>query len=460
MVKIYCDWNVIAHMKNGAHKELEGIFLDDPEIFIAYSTSHIDDVLSSHMESDEQRQRIKDDLIYLSRLTGNKFLFNDGKQIHLEIRSPQEQYEDRLEEKDMFRDISFDALFNFFETNDEIKDQTGLLRDKMESLPLDDPFKKAFEDPQSAAMMESMFPGLRENPTMKGFFDTFNKLFTTLNEGDGYKGLRSMVQSGLGINRDKIINADDPYRLIQKQYDRLGFQIQPNIHEGKNAPIWYDQISNEYLMLDMHGYQEDRVNVSKGRKETFKNTTEDAFHCAFASMGHFYITNDKKSYQKSKKVYEKLAIPTIVMRPNEFLEYYRKYLFFDRKLLGISILNEVLKNGKYDESSTNEAVFRTYLLRSFLFGFFNKIIVYQPFDQSESSIVLSRHNSEQYVTYVMEISRLAVHITELMGDDLDKFGEVSDEEFLEEPWKGRRWKWGENIFSLKSVNGHIQLYID
>jgi len=120
----------------------------------------------------------------------------------------------------------------------------------------------------------------------------------------------------------------------------------------------------------------------------------------------------------------------------------------------------VLKNGKYDESSTDEAVSRTYLLRSFLFGFVNKVIVCQSFDQNEASIVLSRHKSEQYVTYVMEISRLAIHITELMGDDLDKFGEVSNEEFPGESWKGRRWKWGENIFSLKSVNGHIQLYID
>ncbi len=303
--------------------------MDNPEMFIAYSTSHIDDVLASHTESEEQRLRINDDLAYLSRLTGDKFLFNDGKQIQLEFRSPQEQYEDRLDEKDMFRDISFDGLFNSFETNDEIKDQTELLRNKIESLPLDEPFMKAFEDPQSAAMMESMFPGLKENPTMKGFFDMFNKLLTTLNEGDGYKGLRNVVQSGLGINRDKIINADNPHALIQKQYDRLGFQMQSNIHEGKNAPIWYDQITNEYLMLDMHGYHEDRVNVSKGRKQTFRNTTEDAFHCAFASMGHFYITNDKKAYQKSKKVYEKLAIPTIVMRPNEFLEYYQKYLFFD-----------------------------------------------------------------------------------------------------------------------------------
>ena len=69
----------------------------------------------------------------------------------------------------------------------------------------------------------------------------------------------------------------------------------------------------------MHGYQEDNVNTSKGRKETFKNTTEDAFHCAFASTCNFYVINDKKSYKKTKQVYEKLQINTLVFKPEEFV---------------------------------------------------------------------------------------------------------------------------------------------
>ena len=62
MIKNYCDWNVIAHMKNNEHRELEEILTDNPEIFIAYSTSHIDDILASHTEPEEQRRKINDDL--------------------------------------------------------------------------------------------------------------------------------------------------------------------------------------------------------------------------------------------------------------------------------------------------------------------------------------------------------------------------------------------------------------
>src|SRR5690606_39554456 len=80
----------------------------------------------------------------------------------------------------------------------------------LKSIPLEESFKQAFENPESAEQMDKMFPGLKENPTMEGFFKSFSKMNLNLNESDGYQELRKTVQGGLGINRDKIFDSNDP----------------------------------------------------------------------------------------------------------------------------------------------------------------------------------------------------------------------------------------------------------
>src|SRR5690606_33834059 len=147
-----------------------------------------------------------------------------------------------------------------------------------------------------------------------------------LNESDGYQELRKTVQGGMGINRDKIFDSKDPYKIIDDKYKKVGTNPNQFIDNSKNAPEWFNEITNEYLLLDMHGYQEDKVNIKKGRKETFKNTTEDAFHAAFASTCNFYIINDDKSYNKTRKIFEKLEIFTYVLKPIEFMNFYNGFL--------------------------------------------------------------------------------------------------------------------------------------
>ena len=50
-------------------------------------------------------------------------------------------------------------------------------------------------------------------------------------------------------------------------FARTNFIEEINEKKYKNAPEWFNKITNEYLLLDMHGYQEDKVNIKKGRKE-------------------------------------------------------------------------------------------------------------------------------------------------------------------------------------------------
>ncbi|KIC00091.1 hypothetical protein OA93_00285 [Flavobacterium sp. KMS] len=460
MIKVYLDWNVISQMKNGNHTELNDIIFDNPKFLIPYSTSHIGDIFSSFNETEKQKELIQLDLEYLSKLTKDHCISNNGKEIILDFTPPFDLFSQRVELKDTFKDISLDGLSEMFSQDESTKEIGEMYINSLKSISLGEEFIQALENPETAEQMDKLFPGLKENPTMEGFFQSFSKMNIALNENDDYKHLREIVQDGFGINRDKIFNLEEPYKLIEKEQKNKGFAIDGYIDNSKNAPEWFNKVSNEYILLDMFGYQEDNVNVKKGRKETFKNTTEDAFHASFASTCSFYILNDKKSYNKTKKVYEKLSINTIVLKPDEFVDYYNRYLNIEDVRLNLPIAYDVLKNQQFYQSEEEGGKLRTYYLPYYLFDFFNKILVYIPNDNSYISLLLSQNKSYNYITYAKQVIKLVDDITELFGTDIEKIGRVKEEEFINGKWNGRIWKQNNITYKLILNNGTFQFCIE
>jgi hypothetical protein len=348
MIKVYLDWNVMAQMKSGYQNDLLKVLSNKDKFLIPYSTSHIGDILSSYSEDIEQKKRIEKDLEFITSITDNLCLSNNGKQVILDKSDPKALFQQRVDDKDFMTDFSLDTLDEIFSDNELTKGIGKALVSLLKSIPLDSAFKDAIENPESGKYLNQMFPELKENPTMEGFFNSFGKMYQNLNEKEDYKILREVTQKGLGIKRDKIFNDDNPYKLIDKAHGKLGVSLDKYIDNSKNAPEWYNKITNEYLMLDMHGYQEDTVKVKENkRKETFKNTTEDAFHSAFASTCNFYIINDNKSYKKTKQIYERLKINTVVFKPDEFLEYYKKYLNIEQTSEHFKIAIEIIKTNNF-----------------------------------------------------------------------------------------------------------------
>ena len=105
MISIYLDLNVISQIKNGHHPKLKAI-LDSERFFIPYSTAHVGDLLSGFEDEQEKREFVYSDLNFISQLTKNYCLCNDGKTIKLEHLIPKELFETRLSEKDLFRNFS------------------------------------------------------------------------------------------------------------------------------------------------------------------------------------------------------------------------------------------------------------------------------------------------------------------------------------------------------------------
>ena len=461
MIKVYFDWNVLSQMKNGKHSELKELIQDNEKFLIPFSTSHINDISSSFNETSKQQDFINSDLEFISSITKEYCLFNNGKGIGLDFYSPKELFKQNISDKNTFSDISIDGLMKNFEDDELTKRLVQPIFDLLKSLPIDESLKRAFENPESSEMMEKMFPGLKDNPTMDGFFKSFSQMNFNLNELEAYKDLRQTVQGGTGINRDKIFDAQDPFKQIENSYEKLGVTLEEIKNDSKHSPKWFNDISNEYIKLDMHGYQEDKVNVKKGRKETFKNTTDDAFHAAFASTCNIYVTNDNKSYKKTKKVYEKLNINTRVFKPEEFLDYYNRFLDSDNPLLDLRLMQDIINSDNFHETKNEYGIYKTFYLPYFLFGFFNKILVFHPINKSEETMtLLSQDKPTNWFIFNEEVEKLIKRLLIYFGNDIDNEGELKIDEFNKDKWDGRKWKFENLTLRLQSVNGFVQLYWD
>lgn len=449
-------------MKAGHHEQLKELLRQPDRIVALFSTSHIGDLLSSYKEDPEQLKIIEEDLEFISTLTNNCCLSNDGTEIRLSYDDPKRLFDQRVEDKDLFENFSLEKLQEIFE-GDPLTASLGKTFIKLiKSIPIDKAFKDALSNPQSSDQLNKIFPGLKENPTMEGFFSSFGKMLTNMNQNEDYKDLREMVQSGLKINRDKLYDIANPHESIEKAYNKLGVDDFSQYQQAdKNAPKWFNEISNDYIMLDMHGYQEDRVNTKKGRKETFSNTTEDAFHAGFGSTCNFYILNDNKAFKKTSKVYEKFKLDTLPFKPQEFVEYYESYLKPRSYELDLQIPFEYLKLDHYTEEKLESRILRTYHVPHFLFDFFNKLLVVTTIEGKIEMLVLSQiAPSNKKITYYFEIEKLSPKLYQALGDDIDQLGDIKQPELEQEEWQGRKWDFENISFRFIRSQGIYQFYYD
>src|SRR5690606_14617732 len=163
-MKLYIDWNVLNGIKNGRFKELEELIRQPEKFVIIYSTSHISDIASSYSE-EKENPNIQSDLEFLAELTDCLCVFNNGKDIVLQRNEPFHIFNDEIASKNITDDFSINNIFNILDEGNENAELIGPLKALLQMLPVDGIFKDAFENPQSAEIMNSMFPGLDRKST-------------------------------------------------------------------------------------------------------------------------------------------------------------------------------------------------------------------------------------------------------------------------------------------------------
>ena len=465
MIKVYLDWNVMSGMKNNHFPVLNDIIINKEKFLLLYSTSHIGDIFASiKNHSDEEQKLIKEDLDYITSLTDDLCLVNNSKEVSLSRYEPGELLDDRIREAPIFSDFSLDNLFSSFDEDDSMNGIVSSLKNMLLSMPLDSAFKEVLNNPESAEMLDKMFPGLKDNPTMEGFFKSFGKMFQNLNEKEDYKDLRAMVQQ-IGVNNGHFNENKNPFEVIDKAYEKKGlekFDVDKYFDKTKNAPAWFNDITNEYVLLDMHGFKADKVKVTEKEKNTFKNTTEDASHAAFASKCEFYVTSDDKNYHKTKAVYQKLNIHTIVLKPNEFIDYYNSFLNIHSFDEHFKLIIELMKSGENFQDKfykNNEQFGWVSYTPQYFFNFFNRIMVPKPSDDNALFILGKDNPSDNYMIAQEEIEATIKMFSDKLS--IDKYGKSNyevEEIKDNEDWIGRSWETNVGLIEIKRINGWFQMY--
>jgi hypothetical protein len=324
MISIYLDWSVISQMKQDSHKELLDIISDNEIFSIVYSTSHISDILVSNTGTEEQTKIISEDLSYLSNLTKNICAFIENKKVVIGEKDPNVLFSDRVWEDQQFNTDSLtDVMLKGAENNAEAYD----LITKLLSSPIPSEIKEAVDNPLLDVEMKKMYPGLKENPTLENLINIGWKNYRSLMETDAYKDARSNLQGHLKLKPNSLIGKK-PFQEIEKLYTNLYKQIEgivkPEAIKYDDSPDWFQEITNNYLKLDLHGFHQDKIKVDLRNKDTMRNTLDDGFHSAFASTCNVFITNDNRAYMKSKEVYNEMGVDTKILYPNEFVTLYNE----------------------------------------------------------------------------------------------------------------------------------------
>lgn len=467
MLKVYLDWNVMSGMKGGFQSELLNIVKDKSKFILLYSTSHIGDISASYSLETTQQEIIKSDLDFISELTENLCLFNDGKNIQIGYQEPSELLENSIESKKITENFSLDNIFkSFTEENDKVSELGNTLKNLIANIPLDAVFKDAFNNPESAEMLNKIFPNLKDDLTMSGFFKCFGLMLENLNEKEGYKDLKELVQK-VGVNSG-IYNNKNPFEVIENAYKKMGVEKPFEnvfLESSENAPKWYNEITNEYLKLDIHSFNSDKVKVTDKKKQTFKNTTEDSFHSAYASTCDFYITNDKKNYAKTKAVFKKLNLNTYVLNTDEFIDFYHLFLEKIDFKNSWEKFTEVVKSGDFIDISENNnpnEFSKVHFSNFYYFGYFNRIFMFNSDDNNSISFQFGRIlPTNCLMVYYKEIKELVKIIVDYLGKDNDGNTYFIEEEIDENRnWKGRNWTFENFGYRLVKQGWYIQLYYD
>lgn len=467
MIKIYLDWNVMNGMKNGHLNSFKDIIINKNKFLLIYSTSHVGDIFTSvKNHSAEEHEMIREDLDYIKILTENLCIFNSKNQIVIDYYDPGELLDQRIEEAPMFKNLSIDSFFPSFEDQPLLNNLADKYKDLIASIPLDPSIKKSYDNPESAKLMDNMFPGLKDDFTMSGLFKCFGQMLQKLNEEEGYKELRKAAQK-VGVNSSHFNENKNPYDVIKDAYKKIGvenFNIDELVNSSNVAPKWFNEITNEYIILDMHGYKSDKVKVNTKEKKTFKNTTEDAFHTAFASKCEFYITNDERNLNKARAVYEKLEINTTVLNTNEFVAYYDNFLDYHTVSEHFrSIMNRLESKAGFQEQFYTDGRQFGYVCYPFeyFFNFFNKLLLPKA-DESESFFILSKdYPSSNYAICYKEIEGVVKMFVDELGSDENNLSNLKNDEFKnDDDWNGRTWNTNVGVIKIVRVNTWFHLHFN
>ena len=317
MIYAYLDWNVFNRIeKNGSENDIlqKDIYssiesaIQKGTIISPYSNAHMNDLHRGFLKNPDF---IEGHLSTIERLTKNLCIVQywGEKEAKWHYRDPREFFNSTVEEIDQTAE-SFSQLLTRFD--DPLITVLGKLKNEILRMqPVDKKFKDIYRvDP----VFNLIYPRTKIEMNMLAMCeDLYDFSFRIKRDFTLYKTFRKFLiqfrmkypqyQKLLQKFQTDIIGS--PKHL---SWDELWDQARPAYKESSN-PV-YDKIINLFTSTDLKGYRQD---------ERFANLIDDALHTFYGAHCQYFVTIDDRCYDKAKLVYQKLKIPTLIMKPEEFI---------------------------------------------------------------------------------------------------------------------------------------------
>jgi len=326
---MYLDWNVITTLR-----QIENLTNNDDvitfnalfnvinsardKLVIPYSNGHLNDLMKSYKKGE--RERVEQSLKFLSLLTQDVCLtqYWNEESAKWHYRNPEEYFSSLIEDGNGVDSTSFESILTPLK-------EFGL--DKIYDILKIFPHNINFEQLEEHNSFFSIFFKRAKNvnsmfAVIQDFFDLTNEMKTN---PVVYNELRSVFKTSIPLdqnihNVDNVIEMLDktmPKTMLNKSFTEL-YQENSKTEMSKNKD--YSKIIGTFLQLDFVGYGSDKLT----EKNQYDNLFNDALHCFYGAHCDFFITGDKKTYKKTKAVYQNENIMTQVMKPAEFIEYLKQ----------------------------------------------------------------------------------------------------------------------------------------
>lgn len=318
MIYAYLDWNIfnrIEKIDSESDSSQKNIYsaiesaIHQGTIISPYSNAHINDLHRGYLKNPDY---IENHLSIIEKLSNNLCIVQywGEKQAKWHYREPKEFFNSTIEDSDHVAE-SFSQLFNF-ENEPLIKLYGQMKNNLLRMQSVDEKFKEIYKvDP----IFNLIYPRTKVEMNMLALCeDLYDFSYRIKRDYILYKNFRKFLnqfrlkfpqyQKLLQNIQNNVIGS--PKHLT---WDDLWEQAKPTFKESSNPS--YDKIIDLFTTTDLKGYRQD---------ERFANLIDDALHTFYGAHCQYFVTIDGRCYDKARLVYQKLKIPTQVMKPEEFIK--------------------------------------------------------------------------------------------------------------------------------------------
>lgn len=456
MKRLHIDKNTLGNIRKQeyeVYKKLHDILDNNRHIFfMTYSSAHIQDLLN-----DETDIKLEE-AAFIEKFIGNYYLSYNAvdKKLGFFLKSPVEILKNQKP-----IDVSFNNLFEAFDDCDPLlKPLIDILKAQFKA-----PTLNLEVDPDGLKPYENtlaQFLPYNDGPkSIDDFIQHFEALHQNLSDKNSvlYKETRKTNIDLLKFNlKQNLKNADDIDNILLKS------GIGKTLHEliiqmGGSAPSWNEYFLRGFIALNMLA-----LDNEKNKKAKFNNLINDADHSYYASHADILISEDIGFRFKAGILYQRNNIKTIIMSPQEFIDYFEKIEIKPMNSVGdfIELLREQLPSQPYETFKSPNFDRTTYFydLNSSLFNYFDHLEFVSDNDTGKFYVLTAKKSYYSIGLFYKEIELITNNLSKVIGDDLAKknlYNEEDDKQLRANQWEGRMWAFGRIPAALEINKGSQKL---